>query len=152
MVIPRFRSSGALSIAPYSRKFAYPFSACRLVIAAVSVVWEAGQSISMGLQRNRGEPCRDRRDRLCLFLSAIDSSISKTALPIFTWGFVRSKTVASPRMLAGSWPKTCCKGLVLCCLTASPVVRKKGRNDLAKAAILTQATNASRKGMSVERR
>lgn len=38
MVIPRFRSSGALSIAPYARKFASPFSACLFVIAAVNVV------------------------------------------------------------------------------------------------------------------
>lgn len=39
IVIPRFRSSGALSIAPYSRYFASPFSACRFVMAAVSVVY-----------------------------------------------------------------------------------------------------------------
>lgn len=40
IVIPRFRSSGALSMAPYSKNLAYPFSACRLVIAAVKVVYE----------------------------------------------------------------------------------------------------------------
>ena len=38
MVIPRLRSSGALSIALYSRKLAYPFSDCRFVMAAVRVV------------------------------------------------------------------------------------------------------------------
>ena len=38
-MIPRFRSSGALSIAPYSRNCAKPFSAWRLVIAAVKVVF-----------------------------------------------------------------------------------------------------------------
>jgi len=39
MVIPRLRSSGALSMAPYSKKVARPLSACRLVIAAVRVVF-----------------------------------------------------------------------------------------------------------------
>ena len=38
MVIPRLRSSGALSMAPYSRKFARPFEAWYLVMAAVKVV------------------------------------------------------------------------------------------------------------------
>lgn len=55
---------------------------------------------------------------------------------MLTWGFVRSKTVASPRILAGSLLKACSKGLLLLCRRmARPVVRKKGRNDLATAAI-----------------
>lgn len=51
MVIPRFRSSGALSIEPYSRKLANPFSACLLVIAADRVVCH-----TRGLARRESEP------------------------------------------------------------------------------------------------
>lgn len=73
---------------------------------------------------------------------------------MLTWGFERSKTVASPRALAGSLPKTCCRGwLHVCCRIASPVVRRKGRSDLAKTAILTphgrNCTKNGRTRMSV---
>jgi hypothetical protein len=47
MVIPRFRSSGALSIAPYSRKLARPFSAWRLVIAADRVVYSSRPLVNL---------------------------------------------------------------------------------------------------------
>lgn len=46
MVIPRFRSSGALSMAPYSRKLARDFAACLLVIAADRVVCTGQVSLS----------------------------------------------------------------------------------------------------------
>lgn len=39
MVIPRFLSSGALSMELYSRKSAKPFEACLLVMAAERVVY-----------------------------------------------------------------------------------------------------------------
>jgi hypothetical protein len=63
MVIPRLRSSGALSMAPYSRNFAKPFSACRLVMAAVRVVWCCQPDIRSGGASGVGVPFRDRRDR-----------------------------------------------------------------------------------------
>ena len=71
MVIPRFRSSGALSIAPYSRKLAKPISAWRFVMAAVNVVWAKCVSIiHQEITSREGGLFHDQRDQLCLFRSA----------------------------------------------------------------------------------
>lgn len=58
-------------------------------------------------------------------------------LPILTWGFERSKTVASPRIPLASFQKTCCTGLTpLCCRRASRLVRNIGANDRVTTTIL----------------
>ena len=54
--MPRFRSSGALSMAPYSRKLARPLLDCRLVIAAVSVVCHHWSMFRMRRKRPRTFP------------------------------------------------------------------------------------------------
>lgn len=58
-------------------------------------------------------------------------------IPILTWGFERSNTVASPRTPLGSLTKTCCTGLTpRCCRSASRVVRRNGASDRVKVAML----------------
>lgn len=84
MVIPRFRSSGALSIAPYARKFASPFSACLFVIAAVNVVYD-GVSFQTAHRIPKYVPCRDRHDQLCLqTISNCEYSFDNDNLPMLT--------------------------------------------------------------------
>ena len=60
------------------------------------------------------------------------------AVPILTWGFDRSKIVASPRIPFASLPSTCSTGLTpLCCRTASRLVRSMGANERVMTTILT---------------
>jgi hypothetical protein len=55
MVIPRLRSSGALSMEPYSRYLAKPFSAWRLVMAAVRVVYSDQSAMLVEVGGGGGE-------------------------------------------------------------------------------------------------
>ncbi len=62
---------------------------------------------------------------------------SYAPIPILTWGFERSNTVASPRTPLGSLAKTFCTGLTpRCCRSASRVVRRNGASDRVSVAML----------------
>lgn len=66
---------------------------------------------------------------------------SLDVVPMLTWGFDRSKTVARPRIPFASLPKTCCTGLPpLCCRTASRLVRSNGANERVMTTILSHFT------------
>lgn len=66
-MIPRFLSSGALSIAPYSKKLAIPFDAWRLVMAAVRVVCSRlSENIMYHPAASVLIPFHDQRDQLFL--------------------------------------------------------------------------------------
>ena len=65
--------------------------------------------------------------------------------PIFTWGFVLSKAVASPLYWVASRPKTCCTGLTL--LWQRMIIRKdraKGTNALVDITIMAMLRRSTR--------
>ena len=65
-------------------------------------------------------------------------------IPIFTWGFDRSKTVASPLTPFWSLPKICWIGLTpLCCRNASRAVRNSGATEREKEGIVTSNNERS---------
>ena len=87
-------------------------------------------------------PCRGQRDQWYLFKSASNAHLPQHwVVPILTWGFDRSKTVASPRIPFASLPKTCCIGLTpFCCRRASRLVRSIGANERVTTTILSHLT------------
>lgn len=86
----------------------------------------------------KGTPFHGQHDQWFLFRSGLlYSSTGALFLPIFTCGFVLSKTVASPRAALRSLPKTCCMGLIpFFWRTASRLVLIKGAIEREKVDIL----------------
>ena len=153
MVMPRFRSSGALSMAPYSRNFAKPFSACRFVMAAVNVVYSRFSCIRCGLGM-KAILFHGQHGQWFLFRSALLYNNTRALFtPIFTCGFVRWKAVASPRAPLRSLPKTCCTGLMpFCWRTASRLVLMKGTIDRDNVDMLrTEREKGTNKTLESER-